>query len=585
MRPHPPARPSVPMVTVASTLGIRPSPALRLLGLVSVLLTLAGALQAQSTALVENTTLLGRYGEVTSRSFSLSSTRTLVLRVVSDYTIDAGIFTPTTYTAFANGQAVSGYATFSSSYGIKSVTLAAGNYVVALRNRASSVNTVRFEVDYDFNLPGQTRLNSQTDGDYVPANGGRLWQPFTIAAGNYVWVDGANSGVEFYLIPGSQLDNFRNNRAFSYLGSYGPISNTAQPGGVRINEPPGEYALAFVNRNAIAKTVVYTIEWWTGGSTAPGSGGSSSTGGGSIGSGGTGGATGTGGSSSSGSAGSGGTPLSSMLEGRLSNLSVRTSLATAQNLIVGFTVSGGAQGVMVRAAGPALGTIGLSGFLPDPMLELYRETRKVVQNDDWASSYAGLFSTLGAFPFRTGSADALILETVNGSHSVVARSATTGGAGLILVEAYDAGPVGNSARLTNLSARNHVGTGDNILIAGFAIRGIGEKKILIRAVGPALQAFGVASALADPILDVYDGFGTLIGSNNNWAEAGPRPIFAQLDSAPAAIFSQVGAFPLPPGSRDAALFGTLPGLSTYTAHVRGANNTTGEALIEIYEVP
>ena len=141
----------------------------------------------------------------------------------------------------------------------------------------------------------------------------------------------------------------------------------------------------------------------------------------------------------------------------------------------------------------------------------------------------------------------------------------------MLVEAYDLGST-TSPRLVNLSARHWVGTGADVLIAGFVVAGSGTKQVLIRAVGPTLTNFGVAGALADPQLEVLDGSGRTLGSNDNWSPS------------LSATFSQVGAFPLATGGRDAATLITLPAGAGYTVKVSGVNNTTGEALIEVYEV-
>jgi formylglycine-generating enzyme required for sulfatase activity len=130
-----------------------------------------------------------------------------------------------------------------------------------------------------------------------------------------------------------------------------------------------------------------------------------------------------------------------------------------------------------------------------------------------------------------------------------------------------------SPRFINLSARNFVGTGSNILIAGFAVVGTGSKQLLIRAVGPTLTALGVAEVLQDPQLAIYGSNGALLASNDNW------------EAATANFFSQAGAFPLQAGSRDAAVIVTLPAGSSYTAQVSGVNALTGEALVEIYELP
>ena len=102
--------------------------------------------------------------------------------------------------------------------------------------------------------------------------------------------------------------------------------------------------------------------------------------------------------------------------------------------------------------------------------------------------------------------------------------------------------------------------------------GAGAKQVLIRAVGPTLAAFGVTGFLADPTVRVLDAKGASVGVNDNWTAA--------LSST----FTQVGAFPLTAGSRDAALLVTVPAGATYTIQVSGVNNGTGEALVEVYEV-
>ncbi|HEY1109423.1 MAG TPA: hypothetical protein VGE76_12340, partial [Opitutaceae bacterium] len=156
-----------------------------------------------------------------------------------------------------------------------------------------------------------------------------------------------------------------------------------------------------------------------------------------------------------------------------------------------------------------------------------------------------------------------------GSYSLQVTPAT-GAGGVALAEVYDASVASSATapRLVNLSARTQVGTGANLLIAGFAIGGETSKTVLIRAVGPGLAPFGVTGTLADPQLELYGG-STLLAVNDNWqASAGDT-------------FTAVGAFALPASSRDAALLVTLaPG--SYTAQVSGIGNTTGVALVEVY---
>jgi hypothetical protein len=253
---------------------------------------------------------------------------------------------------------------------------------------------------------------------------------------------------------------------------------------------------------------------------------------------------------------------------RLSNLSVRTSMATGQTLIVGVVVSGGWRNVLVRAAGPALAGFGLSSAMADPRLELYSGNTRVLENDDWPAAIAPTAASVGAFPFSPGSRDAGFVQGIEGARSIQVRGT---GAGIVLVEAYDTG-TGNSPRMINLSARNRVGTGDDILIAGFSLAGFGMKQLVIRAIGPKLAAFGVPGTLVDPKVELYSSTGAKIAENDNW-----MPTLA-------GAFSMVGAFPLDAGSRDAALITTLaPG--TYTVQVKGADGGTGEALVEVYELP
>ena len=260
----------------------------------------------------------------------------------------------------------------------------------------------------------------------------------------------------------------------------------------------------------------------------------------------------------------------------LSNLSVRAAMAAGQTLIVGFVVDGGAKPILVRAAGPSLSYMPEPGLVgvDDPKLMLYNTTNPnspvlEAQNDNWDASVGATFRALGAFPFYSEtSKDAALLQSISGPHTA---QATATGPGVILVETYDAGP-NDTRKLTNLSARFHVGTGDDILIAGFVVAGNGTCQVLVRAVGPTLTTYGVTGVLADPQLAV--GSYLVRGeSNNDWS------------SALSPTFTALGAFALNPGSKDAALLLTLTAGDVYTVQVSGVANTTGEALVEIYLLP
>jgi hypothetical protein len=155
-----------------------------------------------------------------------------------------------------------------------------------------------------------------------------------------------------------------------------------------------------------------------------------------------------------------------------------------------------------------------------------------------------------------------------------------GASGVVFVELYDT-DANAAARLVNLAARGTVGGADGALIAGFVIDGNVPKRLLIRGLGPQLaSSFGVRGAVADPKLELYlseNGRTTLFAANNNWAETGAAPMRA--------AFGAAGAFDLSDAnSRDAALIVTVPA-GVYSVVVSGADNTSGEGLIEVYELP
>lgn len=132
-----------------------------------------------------------------------------------------------------------------------------------------------------------------------------------------------------------------------------------------------------------------------------------------------------------------------------------------------------------------------------------------------------------------------------------------------------------ASRLLNLAARARVGTESEILIPGFYIGGTTPKTILVRAVGPTLDQFGVEGALTSPVLTLFDARQQPIGTNTGWSHA------ANADDIRLTA-QRVGAFALSAGSADSALLVTLPP-GAYTAQAAGTADTTGIALVEIYD--
>ena len=257
--------------------------------------------------------------------------------------------------------------------------------------------------------------------------------------------------------------------------------------------------------------------------------------------------------------------------GRLKNLSVRSrSGAGASALVAGFVVADGTAQLLVRGVGPELGNFGVTGASPDPELQLYTGQVAGLFNEDWGSNARAIqtaASTVGAFALTANSKDAAILVDVAGPRSVHLRDETPG---VALAEVYEVGT--NTGRLVNVSARTFAGTGDDVLVVGFVVDGNVPKRLLLRGVGPTLTTYGVAGALADPALKLFNTAQEVVAENDDWNA-----------SLVATVVSEVGAFALDANSADAALVYTaVPG--AYTAQVSGAGNTSGTALVEVYEV-
>lgn len=271
---------------------------------------------------------------------------------------------------------------------------------------------------------------------------------------------------------------------------------------------------------------------------------------------------------------------------RIDQLVSSGSVTSFDPFVAGFVITGTSpKPVMIRATGPALAAFGLGGTLPNPKLELYRGAAKIQENDDWslapnAADITATAARTGAFPLAASSTDAVLLATLEPGGYTAQVSSVTGASGVALVEVYDAGSTAVTAetpRLINISTRANVAGGEGLLIAGIVITGNSPKKILIRATGPALAAFGVPGALADPLLKLYKG-DVVLRQNDNWSDSATEAALL------AAAGSATGAFALTPGTKDAALLITLePG--AYTAQVSGVGGAAGAALVEVYEVP
>lgn len=271
--------------------------------------------------------------------------------------------------------------------------------------------------------------------------------------------------------------------------------------------------------------------------------------------------------------------------GRIINLSARGAIPTpGQTFTLGFSVKHGStpKPLLIRGLGPTLQPLIASQALVDPALTVFSIVNEIPStiggNLDWVASPQMLEaqSNFTGLPLLASSTDAATILSLS-QLNTCEISEQANGTGVTLGELYDIDPTDGDApesgRLVNVSARNHVGVDFDILVAGIVIDGNVPKTLLIRGIGPTLARWKVPGYLLDPELRLFKG-STLYATNDNWGGS------SQLSQA----FSATGAFSLEENSLDAALLVTLaPG--SYTVELRGINRTTGNGMIEVYEVP
>ena len=268
-------------------------------------------------------------------------------------------------------------------------------------------------------------------------------------------------------------------------------------------------------------------------------------------------------------------PNSFVRSGKQLNISTRLDVQTGDNIgIAGFIITGsGQKNVFLRALGPSLIPFGVTGALLDPTIELHDHTGAAIAfNNDWKTSQQTEIQNTGLAPGDDHEA-AMVRSLAPGPYTAfVQGNGSTSGIGL--VEVYDL-DFGVNPTLANTSTRGWVGTGDNVMIGGRIIggglgaNGSGSAKILVRGIGPSLAQAQVPNPLQDPILELHDGNGAIIASNDNWKDL--QEIEIQATGL------------APSDDRESAIL-TILTKGSYTAILRGKNNTTGIALIEAYKI-
>ncbi len=252
----------------------------------------------------------------------------------------------------------------------------------------------------------------------------------------------------------------------------------------------------------------------------------------------------------------------------LLNLSSRLCVLTADKVgIGGFIITGGEpKKVIIRGLGQTLSGRGLSTVLADPLLKLYAGGTLVAMNDNWKDSQQLEIENSMLAP--THDSESAIVATLDPGAYTAVLSGAHNTTGIGLVEVFDLGTA-SSARLSNISTRCFVGSGDEVLIAGLIVGpgGSGVSKVILRARGPSLASSGLTGLLADPTMQVYNAAGDVIASNDDWKDV------AQADIE--------GTGLAPTDDRESALiFNFMPGPST--AIVRGKNGGTGVGIVEVF---
>jgi len=252
----------------------------------------------------------------------------------------------------------------------------------------------------------------------------------------------------------------------------------------------------------------------------------------------------------------------------LLNISTRLAVQTGDNVLIGgFIITGTLpKKVIVRGIGPSLGKAGVGGALADTVLELHEPNGTVITNDNWKDTQEAEIVASTVPP--SDDLESAIVATLDPGAYTAIVSGRNGGTGIALVEAYDLDQTVDS-QLANISTRGFVETGDNVMIGGFIVGG-DTGSVALRAIGPSLVESGVTDPLADPFLELHDGDGAVVASNDNWQDSPDKQVFIDNGIAPTS-------------DKESIILGTLaPG--AYTAIVSGVGEGSGVGLVEAYNL-
>ena len=304
----------------------------------------------------------------------------------------------------------------------------------------------------------------------------------------------------------------------------------------------------------------------------------------------------------------------------ITNISTRGSVLTGDNVMIGgFIIEGTVpKRVLVRARGPSMGSAPFSipGTLANPFLRIFSGSTSIAQNDNWqiidplcasmgfVCGGPAEISATGLDPCDPNPGQstsppgctqesAILITLAPGAYTAI-QSGVGGGSGIGLVEVFEVDAGASPSKLTNISTRGPVGTGDDVMIGGFIIEGTVPKRVLVRARGPSMGSapFSIPGTLANPFLRIFSG-STSIAQNDNWQIIDPLCASMGFVCGGPAEISATGLDPCdpnpgqstsPPGcTQESAILITLaPG--AYTAIQSGVGGGSGIGLVEVFDL-
>jgi subtilisin family serine protease len=272
------------------------------------------------------------------------------------------------------------------------------------------------------------------------------------------------------------------------------------------------------------------------------------------------------------------------------NFSTRARVENGDRILImgfsiGHSVSGKDSGtgtlkIAIRAIGPDLPVSGVT-LLNNPTLRLNNSAgQQIYANSDWQTLPAGQQADLSANGLTPGDPrDAAMVVTLGpGSYTAFLES-QDGSFGVALCQIYELeSGLDEQTRLLNVSSRCFVGTGNEIAIGGASLGtsdqfndpSVPKRSILFRGIGPSLANYGVQGVLANPYLQVFNSAGTLLQTNDSWA------------NMPAPTDELIEANKAPANPAEAGLWPILSA-GAYTAQLSGVGGGTGIGLLELYE--